>query len=166
MDVPPLTSPQPCAKSPENKFFRDDRPNPDTIFTPLLAYEPDDGFHNSSQNCNITARHHQSVSQHSTCTLNWPSYHQPNGCNDHSTAWSLTTFEPKWSKQWACNAKAQKGVDWELELELEKREEMHKETASVGLQKGADGLSFTMVCVPVCMHGHPRVRDNHMAAVL
>jgi len=32
----------------------------------------------------------------------------------------VTTFEPKQSKQQACNAKAQKGVDQELELELEK----------------------------------------------
>ena len=32
---------------------------------------------------------------------------------------NLTTFEPKRSKQQACNAKAQKGVDRELELELE-----------------------------------------------
>jgi len=29
---------------------------------------------------------------------------------------NLTTFEPKPSKQQACNAKAQKGVDQELEL--------------------------------------------------
>ena len=34
------------------------------------------------------------------------------------------------------------------------------------LQKGAGGLSFTMVCVPKGMHRCPRVRDNHMAAVL
>jgi len=32
----------------------------------------------------------------------------------------LTTFEPKQSKQRTCNAKAQKGVDQELELEVEK----------------------------------------------
>jgi len=60
----------------------------------------------------------------------------------------VTTFEPKWSKQQACNAKAQKGVDWELELELEKQKEMCKEMASVDLQKGADGLSFIMMCYP------------------
>jgi len=41
-----------------------------------------------------------------------------------------------------------------------------QETAPVGLQEGAGGLSFTMVCIPVGMHGRPRVRDNHMAAVL
>ena len=58
---------------------------------------------------------------------------------------NLTTFEPKQSKQQACYAKAQKGVDRELELEFEKRKEMHRETASVDLQKGADGLSFTMI---------------------
>ena len=34
----------------------------------------------------------------------------------------------------------------------------------VGLQKGAGGLSFTVVCVPKGMHRCPRVRDNHMAA--
>ncbi len=42
---------------------------------------------------------------------------------------------------------------------------MRRETASVGLQKGADRLSFTMVCVPKGMHGRPRVRDNYTAAV-
>jgi len=73
-------------------------------------------------------------------------------------------FEPKQSKQQACNAKAQKKVDQELELELEKQKEMHREMASVGLQKGADGLSFTMVCIPKGMHCCPRVRDEHMAA--
>jgi len=67
---------------------------------------------------------------------------------------SVTTFEPKQSKQRACNAKAQKGMDWELELELEKQKEMRRETASVGLQKGADGLSFTMMCYP---YGHAQV---------
>ena len=36
----------------------------------------------------------------------------------------------------------------------------------VGLQKGAGGLSFTVVCVPKGMHRSPRVRDNHTAAVL
>jgi len=34
----------------------------------------------------------------------------------------------------------------------------------VGLQKGAGGLSSTMVCIPKGMHRSPRVRDNHMAA--
>jgi len=43
---------------------------------------------------------------------------------------------------------------------------MRKETASGGLQKGADGLSFTVVCIPKGMHCHPRVRDKHTAAVL
>jgi len=38
-------------------------------------------------------------------------------------------------------------------------------TAPVGLQEGAGGPSFTMVCFPKDMHGHPRVRDNYMAAV-
>jgi len=57
-------------------------------------------------------------------------------------------------------------VDWELELELEKQKEMCREMASVGLQKGADGLSFTVVCVPKGMHCRPRVRDEHTAAVL
>ena len=78
----------------------------------------------------------------------------------------LTTFEPKRSKQRACNAKAQKGVDRDLELELQNKERMRKETVSVGLQKGADGLSFTVVCVPKGMHRCPRVRDKHTAAVL
>jgi len=38
--------------------------------------------------------------------------------------------------------------------------------APVGLQEGAGGLSFTVVCIPKGMHGCPRVRDNHTAAVL
>ena len=59
-----------------------------------------------------------------------------------------------------------KGWTRTLELELEKQEKMHKETAPGGLQEGAGGLSFTMVCVPEGMHCHPRVRDKHMAAVL
>ena len=46
-----------------------------------------------------------------------------------------------------------------------KQKEICKETASVGLQKGADGLSFTMVCIPKGMHSCPRVRDKHMAAL-
>ena len=78
----------------------------------------------------------------------------------------MTTFAPKRSKQRACNAKAQKGGGPGLELELEETIIMRRETASVGLQKGADGLSFTVVCVPKGMHCRPRVRDEHTAAVL
>jgi len=40
------------------------------------------------------------------------------------------------------------------------------ETAPVSLQEGAGGLSFTVLCFPKGMHRCPRVRDNHMAAVL
>ena len=47
-----------------------------------------------------------------------------------------------------------------------KQRENAQETGSVGLQKGADGLSFTVVCVPKGMHCSPRVRDEHTAAVL
>ena len=43
---------------------------------------------------------------------------------------------------------------------------MHREMSSVDLQKGADRLSFTVVCIPKGMHCCPRVRDVHMAAVL
>jgi len=42
---------------------------------------------------------------------------------------------------------------------------MHREMAPVGLQEGAGGLSFTMVCIPKGMHGCPRVRDDYTAAV-
>jgi len=52
-----------------------------------------------------------------------------------------------------------------LELELRNKEEKCKETAPVGLQEGAGGLSFTMVCIPKGMHSHPRVRDDYTAAV-
>jgi len=37
--------------------------------------------------------------------------------------------------------------------------------APVGLQEGAGGLSFTVVCFPVGMHSCPRVRGNYTAAV-
>jgi len=40
------------------------------------------------------------------------------------------------------------------------------ETSPVGLQEGAGGLSFTVVCIPKGMHCHPRDRDEHTAAVL
>ena len=46
-----------------------------------------------------------------------------------------------------------------------RNDKMRRETASVGLQKGADGLSFTVVCVPKGMHCRPRVRDEHTAAL-
>jgi len=45
-----------------------------------------------------------------------------------------------------------------------RNEKMHREMASVGLQKGADGLSFTVVCIPKGMHGRPRIRDDYTAA--
>jgi len=38
----------------------------------------------------------------------------------------VTTFEPKQDKQQACNAKAQKGLDRELELELENEKKCAK----------------------------------------
>jgi len=41
-----------------------------------------------------------------------------------------------------------------------------QETAPAGLQEGAGGLSFTLLCFPKGMHRSPRVRDNHKAAVL
>jgi len=50
-------------------------------------------------------------------------------------------------------------------LELRNREKMCREMAPVGLQEGAGGLSFTMVCIPKGMHSCPRVRDDYMAAV-
>jgi len=40
------------------------------------------------------------------------------------------------------------------------------ETVPVGLQEGAGGLIFTVLCFPKSMHRSPRVRDNHTAAVL
>jgi len=53
----------------------------------------------------------------------------------------------------------------EIELELENKGKMCRETAPVGLQEGAGRLSFTMVCIPKGMHSRPRVRDDYMAAV-
>ena len=49
---------------------------------------------------------------------------------------------------------------------VRRNEKMCKEMAPVGLQEGAGGLSFTVVCIPVGMHRRPRVRDNHTAVVL
>jgi len=46
-----------------------------------------------------------------------------------------------------------------------RNDKMRRETASVDLQKGADRLSFPVVCVPKGMHCRPRVRDEHTAAV-
>jgi len=43
---------------------------------------------------------------------------------------------------------------------------MRKETASVGLQKGADGLSFTVVCIPKGMHCCPRSGTSTRLLVL
>jgi len=53
-----------------------------------------------------------------------------------------------------------------LESECENRDKNALETAPVGLQEGAGGLSFTVLCFPKGMHRSPRVRDNHTAAVL
>jgi len=39
------------------------------------------------------------------------------------------------------------------------------ETAPIGLQEGAGGQSFTVLCFPKGMHSCPRVRDNYTAAV-
>jgi len=80
---------------------------------------------------------------------------------------NLTTFEPKQCKQQACEAKAQNG--WTtvlLELECENKGQNALETSPVGLQEGAGGLSFTVLCFPKGMHRSPRDRDNHTAAVL
>jgi len=51
-------------------------------------------------------------------------------------------------------------------VEVWEREENAQETAPVGLQEGAGGLSFTVVCIPKGMHSCPRVRDNYTAARL
>ena len=48
---------------------------------------------------------------------------------------------------------------------LEQGENVLK-TVPVGLQEGAGGLSFTMVCISKGMHNCPRVRDNYTAARL
>ena len=48
---------------------------------------------------------------------------------------------------------------------MENKERVRRETAPVGLQEGAGGLSFTVVCIPKGMHRCPRVRDNQTAAV-
>jgi len=53
-----------------------------------------------------------------------------------------------------------------LELECENKEQNALKTSPVGLQEGAGGLSFTVLCFPKGMHRSPRVRDNHTAAVL
>jgi len=78
----------------------------------------------------------------------------------------MTTFEPKRRKQQACDAKAQKPGLLCSGVEVLETGGNVLETAPVGLQEGAGGLSFTVLCFPKCMHRSPRVRDNHTAAVL
>jgi len=79
---------------------------------------------------------------------------------------NLTTFEPKWRKQQACKAKAQKPGLLCSGVEVWEQEQNALETAPVGLQEGAGGLSFTVLCFSKGMHRSPSVRDNHTAAVL
>jgi len=68
------------------------------------------------------------------------------------------------AKQQVCNAKVKN--QWtRLRIEVAEQEENALKTAPVGLQEGAGGLSFTVVCVPKGMHGSPRVRDDYTAAV-
>jgi len=66
------------------------------------------------------------------------------------------------AKQQVCKAKAQKGVDWALELKSQKQQKMLR-TAPVGLQEGAGGQSSNVLCIPKGMHSCPRVRDNYTA---
>jgi len=47
-----------------------------------------------------------------------------------------------------------------------RNDKMRRETAPVGLQEGAGGLSFTVLCFPKGMHSWSRVRDNYTAARL
>jgi len=49
-------------------------------------------------------------------------------------------------------------------VEVWEQEENAQETAPVGLQEGAGGLSFAVVCIPKGMHSCPRVRANYTAA--
>jgi len=87
-------------------------------------------------------------------------------CPPRSIDKNLSTFEPKWRKQPACEAKAQNGWTTFSGVGVWEQEQNVLETAPVGLQKGAGGLSFTVLCFPKGMHRSPRVRDNHTAAVL
>ncbi len=45
-------------------------------------------------------------------------------------------------------------------VEVLEQEQNVLETAPVGLQEGAGGQHFTMLCFPKGMHSCPRVRDN------
>jgi len=57
-------------------------------------------------------------------------------------------------------------MDYDSGVGVGRNDKVRRETASGGLQEGADGLSFTVLCVPKGMHCRPRVRDEHTAAVL
>ena len=61
---------------------------------------------------------------------------------------NLTTFEPKRCKQRVCKAKAQKPGLLCSGVEVLETGENAQETAPVGLQEGAGGLSFTVLCYP------------------
>jgi len=79
---------------------------------------------------------------------------------------NLTTFEQNNANRESAKKK-KKNLDYcALELKCENKEQNALETAPVGLQEGAGGLSFTVLCFHKGMHRCPRVRDNHTAAVL
>jgi len=61
-------------------------------------------------------------------------------------------------------SKGQKQVGPGNGVEVLENKENVQETAPVGLQEGAGGQSFTLLCFPKGMHSHPRVRDNYTAA--
>ncbi len=49
-------------------------------------------------------------------------------------------------------------------VEVLEKEQNALETAPVGLQEGAGGQSFIVLCFPKGVHSCPRVRDNYTAA--
>ena len=63
----------------------------------------------------------------------------------------------------SAKTKVKNRVDQAMELKSHKQQNA-QETAPVGLQEGAGGQSFTVLCFPKGMHSCPRVRDNYTAA--
>jgi len=61
-------------------------------------------------------------------------------------------------------SKGQKQVGPGTGVEVLERRKNALKTAPVGLQEGAGGQSFTVLCFPKGMHSCPRVRDNYTAA--
>jgi len=73
-------------------------------------------------------------------------------------------FLTKMMQTASLQSKGQKQVGLGTGVEVWEQEQNALETAPVGLQEGAGGQSFTVLCFPKGMLNCPRVRDNYTAA--